>query len=109
MRILLDECIDQRFRLLLAGHDCQTAGYANLAGLKNGALLTAAESAGFEILITTDQEIPYRQNLSTRRISIVVLCAPTNRLADLQPLVPAVLQALDSITPDQVTRISNAT
>lgn len=50
MRILLDECIDQRFRLLLAGHACQTAGYAQLSGLKNGALLTAAESAGFEIL-----------------------------------------------------------
>jgi len=105
MRILLDECIDQRLRLLFPGHDCQSAGYANLAGLKNGALLAAAESAGFEILITTDQEIPYQQNLSMRRISIVVLCAPTNRLADLRPLVPAVLQALDSIQPGQVTRI----
>lgn len=34
MRILLDECVDQRLRLLLSGHDCQTAGYAKLSGLK---------------------------------------------------------------------------
>lgn len=109
MRILLDECVDQRLRLLFAGHECQTAGYAKLAGLKNGLLLAAAESAGFEILITTDQEIPYQQNLSGRRISIVILCASTNRLSDLQRLVPAVLRALDSIAPGQVTRIDYTT
>ena len=109
MRILLDECIDQRLRLSFAGHDCQTAGYAKLSGLKNGVLLAAAESAGFDLLITTDQEIPYQQNLAIRRISIVILCAPTNRLADLKRLVPAVLRALDSIAPGQVTRIDHAT
>lgn len=109
MRILLDECIDQRLRLSFAGHDCQTAGYAKLAGLKNGVLLAAAESAGFDVLITTDQEIPYQQNLSVRGISIVILCAPTNRLSDLLRLVPAALLALDSIAPGQVTRIGNST
>ena len=71
---------NQRLRLLFAGHDCQTAGYAKLSGLKNGELLTAAEAGGFEVLVTTDQDIPYQQNLATRRISIVILCAPTNRL-----------------------------
>jgi hypothetical protein len=45
MRILIDECIDERFRNSLPGHDCQTARYAGLAGLKNGDLLTAAETA----------------------------------------------------------------
>ena len=58
------------YRLLFTGHECQTAGHANLAGLKNGALLTAAEAAGFEVLITTDQAIPYQQNLTTRQLSI---------------------------------------
>jgi len=47
MRILLDECIDQRLRFLFAGHDFRTAGYAKVSGLKNGVLLTVAESAGF--------------------------------------------------------------
>jgi len=52
-----------------------------------------------------DQEIPYRQNLALRRISVLILCAPTNRLADLERLVPAALRALDSIEPGQVIRI----
>ena len=105
MKILLDECVDQRLRLQFAGHDCQTAAYAKLAGLKNGALPAAAESADFDLLITTDQEIPYQQNLDGRRISILILCAPTNRLADLKRLMPAVLRALEVVTPGQVLRI----
>lgn len=105
MRILLDECVDQRLRLLFTGHDCQTAGYAKLAGLKNGALLTAAEAAGFRALITTDQGIPEQQNLELRQIAILVLCAPTNRLADLTRLIPATLLALDAIVPGQVVRV----
>lgn len=105
MRILLDECVDQRLRLLLLGHDCRSAAYAGLTGLKNGVLLRAAEAAGFDVMITTDQEIPHQQNLGLREISILILCAPTNRLVDLKPLVPAVLEILASIGIGQVIRI----
>ena len=105
MKILLDECVDQRLRFLFSGHDCETAGYAKLAGLKNGALLAAAEAADFEVLITTDQQIPYQQDLSSWKIAIMVLCAPTNRLTDLKPLIPATIEALISIKPSQVIRI----
>jgi hypothetical protein len=105
MKILLDECVDQKLRLLFGDHECQTAAYAKLAGLKNGVLLAAAEAASFEILITTDQEIPYQQNLEGLRISIIILCARTNRLADLEGLVPAVLFSLRSIEAGQVIRI----
>jgi hypothetical protein len=63
MRLLIDECIDQRIRLLFPDYECQTASYANLAGLKNGRLLEAAEAAGFDVLVTVDQNIPDQQNL----------------------------------------------
>jgi hypothetical protein len=46
MKILVDECVDGRLRLLFPGHDCQTARFAGLAGLKNGRLLEAAEATG---------------------------------------------------------------
>lgn len=105
MRILIDECVDQRLRLHFPGHDCQTAAYAKLSGLKNGALLAAAELAGFDVVITTDQGIQFQQNLSIRHISIIVLVGRTNRLADLQPLIPEVLAALDGIQPGRVLRI----
>jgi predicted nuclease of predicted toxin-antitoxin system len=88
MRLLIDECVHERLRLLFSHHDCQTARFANLAGLKNGRLLQAAEDAGFDVLITVDQSIPDQQNLTGRRISLVILCGPTNRLRDLEPLVP---------------------
>ena len=101
----MDECVDQRLRFLFSEHQCETAAYAKLSGLKNGALLDAAETAGFEMILTTDQEIPYQQNLALRNISVVVLCAPTNRLADLRKLVPAVIEAISSITPGHVIRI----
>jgi hypothetical protein len=58
MRLLVDECVDERIRLLFPDHDRQTARFAGLAGLKNGRLLDAAEAAGFEVLITVDQKSP---------------------------------------------------
>jgi hypothetical protein len=55
MRILVEECIDERFRNSFPDHDCQTARYAGLTGLKNGDLLAAAETAGFDVFLTVDQ------------------------------------------------------
>lgn len=105
MRLLLDECIDVRLRHLFAGHDCQTARYSGLAGLENGKLLLEAEAAGFEVLITVDQNIPDQQDLGSRRIALVILRGPTNRLCDLERLVPGALTALSSIEPGQVVLI----
>jgi len=106
MRLLIDECVDERLRFLFSEHDCQTARFANLAGLQNGRLLDAAETAGFDVLITVDQHIPDQQNFAGRRISLVILCGRTNRLRDLEPLVPAALAALASIGRGEVVRVS---
>jgi len=105
MRILIDECIDERLRLSFRGHDCQTSRYAGLAGLKNGDLLVKAEAAGFDVFLTVDQGIEYQQNLTGRSIAIVVLHGKTNRLADLLELVPASLVCIGSICPGQIVRI----
>ena len=106
MRLLIDECIDERLRHDFPGHKCQTARYAQLAGLKNGRLLLAAEAAGFDVIVTVDQGIPRQQNLAGRNIALLIFCAPTNRLSDLQRLVPAGLAALEDILPGQVVRVS---
>jgi hypothetical protein len=79
MRILIDECIDERFRNSLPGHDCQTARYAGLAGLKNGELLIAAETAKFNVFLTVDQGFEYQQNLTARKIAIIIFHAKSNR------------------------------
>lgn len=105
MRLLIDECIDERLRLSFPEHDCRTARFAGLAGLKNGQLLEAAEAAGFDVLLTVDQNIPHQQNLSGRRLSLLILYAGTNRLRDLLPLVPAAKAALVSIGRADVVTI----
>ena len=104
MRLLIDECVDERLRLLFAGHECQTARFANLAGLKNGRLLEAAEAMGFDVLITVDQNIPDQQNLSQRKIAMVILRGRTNRLRDLELLVPAAISALGSVRAGEVVK-----
>ena len=105
MRILIDECIDERFRNSLPGHDCQTVRYAGLAGLKNGDLLTAAETAKFGVFLTVDQGFEYQQNLSARKLAIIIFQAKSNRLKDLLPLVPACLARIESIQPGQIVSI----
>lgn len=105
MRILLDECVDERLRHLFHEHDCQTARFAGFSGLKNGALLLAAEAAGFDVIVTVDQDIPKQQSLAHRQISLLILCGRTNRLSDLKPLVPAALATLASMSRGQVISI----
>ena len=106
MRVLLDECVDERLRHLFHEHDCQTARYAGFAGLKNGSLLLAAEARGFQVIVTVDQHIPDQQSLANRQISLLILCGRTNRLSDLELLVPAALDALMSIQSGHVVSIS---
>lgn len=92
MRILLDECVDEELRHCFGGHHCQTCRYAGLKGLTNGRLLAAAEQAGFDVLITVDQNLPHQQSLQGRAISIVVLQARTTTFDDLVALIPDALE-----------------
>jgi hypothetical protein len=107
MRVLIDECIDERFRNYLPGHDCHTARYAGMAGLSNGELLTAAENARFDVFLTADQGIEHQQNLTGRDIAIIIFRTKSNRLRDLLPHVPACLTHIDSIQPGQIIRIED--
>jgi len=72
MRVLLDECVSEGLRNYLAGHECQTARYAGFAGLENGQLLTAAEAAKFDVLLTVDRGFEYQQNLGHRKIAVII-------------------------------------
>jgi len=71
----------------LSGHTVHTAQSKGWDTLNNGALLNAAEDAGFELLLTTDRRIRHQQNLRARRISLVVLTvAPSGRSFDIMPI-----------------------
>lgn len=72
-RILLDEGVPVGVRMLLPGFEVQTAAEAGWAGLTNGDLIAAAEQAGFEVMVTCDQNIRYQQNMTGRRLALVIL------------------------------------
>ena len=93
MKILLDECIDRRLAKDIAGHEVKTVPQMGWATIKNGDLLTLAEK-GFEVFVTVDRNLSFQQNLSRYNIAVIVLHARSNRLQDLRPLIPKLLEVL---------------
>ena len=73
MRVLFDQGTPTPLRRGLPLYAVETAHERGWSTLRNGALLQAAEDAGFDVMITTDQNLQYQQNLSVRRIAIIVL------------------------------------
>lgn len=94
MRILLDECLPARLGRDLVGHEVSTAPKIGLAGLKNGALLGRAASAGFDVFLTVDKNLPKQQKLAAYAIAVIVLRCATNDIDDLKKLVPELLAKL---------------
>ncbi len=106
MKILIDECLPVALKgnLTTLGHECQTVRQAGLGSKKNGELLMLAEGR-WDVLLTSDRNIKYQQNVSGRSISILILCAKSNRMKDLLPLMPACAQALHSIQAGRVVEV----
>ena len=73
MRILFDHGTPSGIAAALTGHAVTEARELGWDRISNGELLKAAEAAGFDLLLTTDKRIRYQQNLSSRRIAILVL------------------------------------
>ena len=77
-------------------------------GIRNGELLARA-SNHFDVFVTVDRNLSMQQNVSAFPLSVIVLCAATNRLADLQPLVPELVRVLDASSPGRVTLVGAPT
>ncbi|HEY1949141.1 MAG TPA: hypothetical protein VGG97_19190 [Bryobacteraceae bacterium] len=103
MKILLDENMPHKLRGHLANHETVTAVYAGFGGLKNGFLLTAAEDAGFDVLVTGDLSLHHQQNLSGRMLAIVSLSAISWRI--IESHVDKIAAAVNAATPGSLTRV----
>ena len=108
MRVLIDECVDENLRRHVTGHDCATCRYAGFKGLTNGRLLSVAENAGFEVLLTVDKNMAYQQTLAGRAISVIVMEPRTTTLDDLIELVPRLLAALSVLQPGEFVRLGRS-
>ncbi len=97
MRILFDHGTPKGLARTLVGHSVELTKSRGWDTLTNGELLSAAEQAGFDILITTDKSLPHQQNLRSRRIAVIVLGVARWRL--IKRMVPRILAALGDMRP----------
>ncbi len=104
MRVLLDECLPRKLKVEIVGHEVRTVPEMDWASKKNSALLSLA-AEHFDAFLTVDRNIAYQQNLENLPIAIVALVANSNRLADLLPMVPKVLDVLKAIHPGEIVRV----
>jgi hypothetical protein len=103
MLVLFDEATPVPIRPFLARHSVRTASQQGWDTLRNGDLLTAAERAGFDLLLTTDKNMRHQQDLSTRKIAIVVL--GRQQWPELRSHVQRVVDAVDAASPGSYKEI----
>lgn len=104
MRILFDQGTPVPLRSTLAGHVVVTAFELGWHNLTNGDLLRIAESDDFDILVTTDQRLKHQQNLSGRKIAILVLT--TTSWPRIRPSVNIVAAAIEALKAGDYRELS---
>ena len=104
MNILLDHCLDWRLSRSLPGHTVKAAGKLGWGHLKDGALLAKAERQ-FDVLVTSDKNLPYQQNLGRFNLAVAILDVQSNRIEDCLPKIPGLLAILARLPKGRATVI----
>lgn len=95
MKILLDESLPRKLKQYFpARHEVLTVRDKGWLGQKNGALLKLMVEDDFELFVTVGRNLPYQQNTQILPLTIVVLCAVSNRLDTLRALLPKMFKRL---------------
>ena len=105
MLILFDQGAPRGLARALSGHTIITAREKGWDRLNNGALLQAAEEAKFDLLLTTDQRIRYQQNLTGRKISIVVLAGST-KWSHVRLHLERIATVVNAVTPASYNEVA---
>jgi hypothetical protein len=104
MRVLLDECVPRALRNDISGHEVKTVAEVGWAGVRNGEPLRLA-AAAFDLMITVDRNLEYQQSFEGLSLAVIVVHAPSNDVAVLRPLMPAVAAAITLIRLGSVTHV----
>jgi hypothetical protein len=104
VRILFDQGTPVPLRRLLVPHQVETSFERGWSTLSNGDLLAAAERDGFEVFVTTDQNLGNQQNFRRLKIAIVVLSSTS--WPRIQKAVTAVIQAVDTALPGSFNEVT---
>jgi len=96
MKLLLDENLPKRLKLLFPAHEVITVREQQWNGIKNGELLSLMLSEQFDALLTFDKNMQHQQNFVKYSLAVFVLNAPRNTFEELKPLVPKIEAYLES-------------
>jgi len=107
MKLLLDESVPRRlassFPESFTVHTVQQMGWA---GTGNGLLLSLAAGKDFDAFLTVDRGIKHQQNVSDLPLPVIIMLGVRNRLAELQPLVPGVMEVLAGSLQRRIYRVA---
>ena len=104
MRVLLDENLPVSLAHHLNPHDVLTVHGLGWSGIKNGELLRRAANR-CDVLVTMDRNRRHQQQLANQPFGVVLVRARSNRIGDLMPLVPDILNAISDIDPGELRRV----
>jgi predicted nuclease of predicted toxin-antitoxin system len=107
VKILFDANTPAPLARFLRGHDVTRADELGWQGVENGALLDAAERAGFDLLLTCDQNVAYQQNMTGRKLALVVLSS--NHWPTLHRVAARIATAVDFVQTGQIVKVDVAT
>lgn len=96
MKVLFDQGTPVPLRVHLLGHEVMTVYELSWSALQNGTLISQAEAAGFDVIVTTDRNWKYQQNLRERRLAVVVLLSTS--WPKIQAKASAVAMAVNEAT-----------
>ncbi|HEV8417781.1 MAG TPA: hypothetical protein VGQ43_03445 [Candidatus Udaeobacter sp.] len=105
MRILFDQGVPLPLKGWLTSHDVETARQRGWSELLNGELLAAAQGTGFDLFITTDQNLRHQQDLTRFAIAVFVLIVAN--WPALEPFAAEIAAAVDKIQPRQYVEWSS--
>ncbi len=100
MKILFDQGVPKPLQAHLAGHEVRRTFQLGWANKKNGELLALAEQAGFEILVTTDQNLLHQQNFRERKMAVFIL--GRGNWPEIEPHAARIAAKINSVRPPGV-------
>lgn len=103
MRVLFDNGVPRPVKRALGRHVVEEARSRGWDALTNGDLLNAVEAANFDVMVTTDRNIRYQQNLAGRRVALVVPSSPAWPL--IKACISSIVAAVDAATPGSYVEV----
>ena len=102
-RLFLDENIDPKLKAHLSAFEVSSVQEEGWSSVKNGELIKLIES-NYNVLITHDRGLEFQQDWRTRKLSLIVLKTPSNRLSSYESSIAQLIQTIETLGQSQIVR-----